>query len=122
MQWIAQNKCNIAHMIHVLDDFLFLGRTQEMCEQSLNLFLTICTTLGVPTKEEKTEHACTCLVFLGIELDTVLMEARLPFDRICKISSTLASIKKRKRLMLRELQSIIGLLNFACCDVLFYED
>ena len=58
-------------MIHVLDVFLFLGRTQEMCEQSLNLFLTICTTLGVPTKEEKTEHACTCLVFLGIELDTV---------------------------------------------------
>ena len=73
--------------------------------------------MGVPTKEEKTEHASTCLVFLGIEFDTVLMEARLPFHKICKISFTLASIKK-KRLMLRELQSIIGLLNFACSVVL----
>lgn len=119
LQWIAQNKFNIKHMVHILDDFLFLGPAQsEICEQSLSLFLKLCHTLGVPIKEEKTEHACTCLTFLGIELDTILREARLPSEKILKITSTLASMKNRKKIMLRDLQSVIGLLNFACCVVL----
>lgn len=72
LQWIAQNKFKIKHMVHILDVFLFLGPARsEICEQSLSLFLKLCRTMGVPMKEEKTEHACTCSTFLGIELDTV---------------------------------------------------
>lgn len=53
LQWIAQNKSNIKHMVHILDDFLFLGPAQsEICEQSLSLFLKLCHTLGVAIKED----------------------------------------------------------------------
>ncbi|CAC5360915.1 unnamed protein product [Mytilus coruscus] len=54
---------------------------------------------------------------LGIELDSVLMEARLPDDKFRKIEAALQAVKVRKRVTLRELQSLIGLLNFACCVV-----
>jgi hypothetical protein len=46
------------------------------------------------------------------------MEARLPSDTIKKILAALESFRARKRVTLREMQSLIGLLNFACCVVL----
>ncbi|CAC5398340.1 unnamed protein product [Mytilus coruscus] len=99
-------------------DFLFVGpANSNVCEESLRLFLNLCKTLGVPINTEKTEYSCTCLVFLGIELDSVLMEARLPDDNYRKIEAALQAMKVRKRVTLRELQSLIGLLNFACCVV-----
>lgn len=57
----------------------------------------------------------TCL---GVELDTITMEAILPSYRIKKILAALESFRARKRVTLREMQSLIGLLNFACCIVL----
>ena len=51
-------------------------------------------------------------------MDTVLREVRLPSEKVLKITSTLASVKNRKKITLRVLQSVIGLLNFACCVVL----
>lgn len=42
------------------------------------------------------------------------MEKRLPQDKIDKICSQLKSLSVRKRVTLTELQSIIGLLSFAC--------
>lgn len=45
------------------------------------------------------------------------MESRLPGDKLAKLNTTLASASKRKKLSLEELQSLIGLLNFACLVV-----
>lgn len=100
LQWIAQNRLNIRHMIHTLDDFLFVGpANSNVCEESLRLFLNLCKTLGVPIKNEKNEHSCTFLVFLGIELDSVLVEARLPDDKIRKIEAALPAMTVRKGLL-----------------------
>jgi hypothetical protein len=45
------------------------------------------------------------------------MECRLPQEKIDKDNKVLASAKHRKKLKLRGLQSLIGLLNFACLVV-----
>ena len=45
------------------------------------------------------------------------MECRLPQEKNDKVNKVLASAKHRKNLKLRELQSLIGLLNFACLVV-----
>ena len=57
------------------------------------------------------------LQFAGITLDTELMEARLPEEKVDKCLSQLSYFCSRKSVTLKELQSIIGLLNFACCVV-----
>jgi hypothetical protein len=51
--------------------------------------------------------------FVGIELDSVLMEKRLPQEKLNKIRLALDKFKHRKKATLLELQSVIGLLNFA---------
>ena len=57
------------------------------------------------------------MAFLVIELDTIAMEARLPLDNILKIKNNLSEMRVRRKVTLRDLQSLIGLLNFACCVV-----
>jgi hypothetical protein len=66
---------------------------------------------------EKTQAPTTSIVIYGIEVDSTKMECRLPLDRIQKISDQLNSFKRRKKVTLREMQSLIGLLNFACSVV-----
>ena len=63
---------------------------------------------------EKTFGPLTTLSFAGIELDSVLMEARLPPDKLNKCSALLWEFLRRKKATLREVQSLTGLLNFAC--------
>ena len=55
----------------------------------------------------------TTLTFAGIELDSIKSEARLPSAKIAKCVETIEAFLKRKKVQLRELQSLIGLLNFA---------
>jgi hypothetical protein len=55
--------------------FILSGQNKNVCNQNLKTFLKICNTLGVPIKEEKTVYAQTTMTFLGIELDTIAMEA-----------------------------------------------
>jgi hypothetical protein len=57
------------------------------------------------------------LTFAGIELDTILFEARLPADKITKSKALLSKFLQRKKATLKEVQSLIGLLNFACSVV-----
>jgi hypothetical protein len=54
LQWIAHTKGGITHIVHVLDNLLILsGQNKSVCNQNLTTFLKICSTLGVPIKEEK---------------------------------------------------------------------
>ena len=51
---------------------------------------------------------------MGIILDSVRMEARLPQDKLIRINQVLNSFKNRWSARLVELQSLIGTLQFAC--------
>ena len=54
------------------------------------------------------------LEFMGITLDTLKMEARLPADKIHHIRTIFSEFEAKKSCTLKELQSLIGTLNFAC--------
>ena len=78
MAWIMKQQ-GISPLLHYLDDFLILGPpTSNVCQQQLDAVKQVCNALGVPLALEKVEGPTTCLSFLGITLDTVNMEARLP--------------------------------------------
>lgn len=118
LQFIMETKYNAAGMSHILDDFLFVGPPfSDRCGHDLQTFLALASRVGIPMKKEKTVLPTTCLTIYGIEVDSHLMLCRLPQDKIEKISLALSETYKRKRITLRELQSLIGLLNFACLVV-----
>ena len=65
---------------------------------------------------EKTVYPSKIMTFMGLELDSISMEARLPEDKLEMLQTLLANCRKKRTLKLKELQSILGLLNF-CCQV-----
>ena len=114
IEWIAQHKFNINKLLHLLDDFLLIAATHTQCRSNLDRFLNLCATLGIPIASEKTCGPATTLTFAGIELDSIKSQARLPADKLAKCVDTIASFLNRKKVTLKDLQSLIGLLNFAC--------
>ena len=90
---------------------------QRLCQQQLNIFLEFCSYLGFPIAPEKTCGPSTTLSFVGIALDTVLKDARLPQDKLDKCVTTIWEFGHRKKVTLCELQSLIGPLNFECSVV-----
>lgn len=74
---------------HYLDDFLFLGPPEsKQCSNSLRAALAVCNHLGVPVAPEKTEGPTSVLIFLGIEIDTVAGQIRLPQEKLIKLQTS----------------------------------
>ncbi|XP_022805339.1 uncharacterized protein LOC111342506 [Stylophora pistillata] len=66
---------------------------------------------------EKTIGPSSTISFAGIELDSVLMEARLPPDKLVKCQDLVSGFLRGRKVTLREIQSLTGLLNFSCTVV-----
>jgi hypothetical protein len=69
--------------------------------------------LKIPIAPNKTEGPTTKLVFLGIFLDTLAMEASLPDDKLIRIREVIAYFSAQKTCTKREFLSLLGHLNFA---------
>ena len=115
LHWIFQRHLP-GDLRHYLDDFL-LAFHPSTSLQTTNRAVTwcqdLCNQLGLSTQEEKTVRPCTCLEFLGLEVDTSLMEARLPIDKLSFLRQTLTDWSSKQTTNLRELQQLTGFLQFA---------
>ena len=118
LQWLAVSRFGASGVVHILDDFLFIANTEEKCRADLRNFLAMCSFLGIPIAEEKTMGPSTTLQFAGITLDSIKQEARLPSDKLIRCQSLIRHFLKKRKVSLRDLQSLIGLLNFTCSVVL----
>ena len=117
LEWVAKHKLGATEIVHVIDDFLFLAPSHTKCALDMNAFIALCRKLGVPLAPDTTMGPSTCIPFLGITLDTVQMEARLPENMLQKARELLCNFLGRNKVTLRKLQSLIGVLNFACSVV-----
>lgn len=66
------------------------------------------TNLGVPIAANKTEDPGTALEFMGIILDTVRMEARIPGEKVERIKAFLALYQTKKSCTLRSCKLLLG--------------
>ena len=114
MVWVALNKLKIDHILHLLDDYLLVASSEQLCQKQLDLFLSLCSYLGIPIAPERTCGPATSSSFAGTELDTILLKACLPFEKSSKCVLPISDFFCHKKDTCKEVQSVIGLLNFAC--------
>ena len=114
IQWVALNKLGIKCMVHVLDDFLIIAPSLAEAQQHLYVFLEFCTRTGIPIAQEKTEGPARSLTFLGILLDVTNSTMQLPQDKLEKCRQLIGQRQCKSTATLKELQSTLGHLNFAC--------
>ena len=114
LKWVIRS-AGVPYILHYLDDFLVLGPPRSgVCRDALGHMLTTCQSLGVPLAEDKVAGPATSLVFLGIELDSVCMEAKLPKEKLTRLCQELQQWAIRKCCKRKELEHLLGVLNFAC--------
>jgi hypothetical protein len=112
--WIAENNYHIEAIFHLLDDFLSIDRPDYDADRTMALLTMIFNKLRVPLSPSKTVGPTQVLEYLGIILDTLRMEARLPIDKLQRLIALIDSFLARSKCTKRELLSLLGHLNFAC--------
>lgn len=78
----------------------------------MGVFSDICKELGVPLAEDKSIGPVTVLTFLGLEINTEEMLIKIPQNKLDALVETLENISRRNSITLRDLQSLVGSLNF----------
>ena len=83
LRWIAVQR-GVTHLDHFLNDFITAAATEHECLCNSHY----CCILNLPLSHPKREGPSTILVFLGIELDTIALELRLPAEKQERLKST----------------------------------
>ena len=113
IKWMMQHQFSIYQLLHYLDDFLFVSSGAVVANQQLSILLREFVYLGVPLAPAKVEGPVSCLTSLGITLDCIRLEARLPLDNLVEIRSLLTDTVTRRRISQRNLEFLLGKLSFA---------
>ena len=117
-EWTLRHNYHVPNILHYLDDFFTLGPADSMvCSNSLNAIQQASLDIGISLAPEKCEGPTTCITFLGIELNSIYMTARLPNDKLAELQTLIGSWTGKKFCTRKELESLVGKLNHACAVV-----
>ncbi len=115
VQWILQRRYRVRFLFHYLDDFLTLGPAgSKECAENVCISRSVFARLGLPLHPTKCEGPTTILVFLGIELDSVLQIARLPREKFLATLQLLQFWSTKAWCTRKELESLCGSLHHVC--------
>lgn len=78
----------------------------------MEIFKQTCDEFGIPLADDKTQGPVTSLIFLGLEIDTVQRCIRIPTSKILELKGLLKILIDRKKVKRKELESLVGKLNF----------
>jgi hypothetical protein len=111
--WIAEHNYGIEKMLHLLDDFFVVDVTKEDGQRTKALISLLFNRIKVPLSTQKTIGPVQEIDYLGITLDSRRMEARLPPEKIARISEMIKTLLNRRKCKKRELLSVLGHISFA---------
>ena len=97
-------------VVNYLDDFCVVGKGMEEALRDQSIIMGILRRLGFYMSFRKVSTAATSTRFLGIIIDSVELELRLPEDKLKKMLDSLQILEGRKKVTRRELERVAGLL------------
>ena len=87
LEWILKHNYGVHNILHILDDFFIAEPSQLHCLQSFTTLLKVFMAVKAPVVASKTLGPSQVLEFMGIVLDSIRMEARLPDDKLVRIKT-----------------------------------
>ena len=113
VHFIATKNFQIGDLLFLLDDFLSITRPHSDGHATMSTLQQVFKVLNIPIHPDKTLGPSTNLTFLGIDLDSVLMQASLPSEKVARVQEIIHSFLHRNSLTKVELQCLLGHLNYA---------
>ena len=99
-------------VVQFLDDFLLIGYSEEAARMAQLALIRLLTSLGFSVSWSKVVSPTTRVVFLGVILDSQLMQAEATPEKMQRLRDTITALLQRNKASKRELQSLAGLMNF----------
>ncbi len=112
INWIMIAVLLWAIVLHYLDDFFAILAPGDDAVLYSQHFDHVCSDLGVTINHTK-DVMGTIADFLGIEFNSILMQARLPPDKLARARNTAKNLLKRATISHQALESAVGFLSFA---------
>ena len=104
----------VLFQIHYLDDYLFFSPpTPGDAIPALPHILNTLDRMGVPVAISKIEGPATIVTFLGIIVDTVRFELRLPEEKLSYIRGLVTQWRGRRSGRYKDFESLLGHLSHA---------
>ena len=101
-EWIICQQ-GVDPVFHYLDDFLLMGLPGSgQCAAHLSVVLAVFSQLGIPIAQEKEGPSIT-ITFLGIEVDTVAIQLRLPATKLAELQDLVRTWSQWKSCLKKEL-------------------
>ena len=97
-----------------LDDFLVIGCTAAECHAAYNTLLQLLNDLRFQISMHKLVLPTQKLVFLGVQLDTLLCQMSLPQPKLRELQTLVSHFSTKRRASKKKLQQLAGKLNWAC--------
>ena len=115
VEWVLKTRYDVSFLLHYLDDFHTLGLpNSQTCQPNLDTCIQQFQDWGIPLQPDKLEGPSTLLTVLGIELDSLLLQARLPQEKFDRIHTLLVTWSLKRHCTRKELEPLISKLQHAC--------
>ena len=114
LHWILQCLLPVFYINHYLDDFIAITRSPSVSDPTGpfdEVYNGVTDYLRIPRNSKKDEQG-TCVTVLGIQIDSIAMEARLPPEKLCRATLDAAAALDAASLSLKQTESLTGLLAF----------
>ena len=102
--------------VNYLDD-LGGAEVPEKADEAFDNLGNILQNINIFESKEKATPPCTRCVFLGIQFDSNSMALSITGDRLAEIQELLRKWMSKKSATLKEMQSLLGKLNFAASTI-----
>lgn len=116
---VATTHYNVAHVVPYMDDFLIIsvGDSEEevvaAAARDFASFRRCLLDLGFGINEAKVVAPAEVVTFLGIVIDTRLRQLSIPAEKLSDLQTTLKTFQSKRSTKKRELEKLVGRLNFA---------
>lgn len=97
VEWILLNPHGVLDLLHYLDDFITADPpNSNQCAFNLATSVAVRKSLGLHIHPDKCVGTSSCLVALGIELNSVAQVARLPANKPLALQQLIRSWCSRR--------------------------
>ena len=106
----------VQDLLHYLDDYFTMGLSHSLVyANNISAMITTCEELGFAINPKKVTKLATTTNFLGIDIDSVAMEAQIDPTHLSETISLLEDIMGHWLATKHSILSLIGKLHFVCC-------
>lgn len=106
---ILRNRYGV-RLVNYLDDYITLSQSYDGCVDSQRLTIGILRYLGFQISWHKVTSPSKITKYLGIEIDSELLELRLPMYKVEKMLELVKMFRKKRSVTKKEIQKLTGLL------------